>query len=87
MNQTYPMEIIEFMREHYYSYNGICKDIGWYMCVPMNVIAKQLGMTVDELGEQTWNWKYQQEMQSQLKKSYDDDRSEDDGHWKPSPFN
>ena len=84
MSRTYPMEIIEFMREHYKSYNGMSKDIGWYMCVPMNVIAKQLGMTVDELGEQTWYWKPEE---SEEGGNYDDDRSEDDGHWKPSPFN
>jgi hypothetical protein len=55
------MKIIEFMRKHYKEYNGMSKDIGWYMCVPMNVIAEQLGMTVDELGEQTWYWKGEEE--------------------------
>jgi hypothetical protein len=55
------MKIIEFMRKHYKGYNGMSKDIGWYMCVPMKVIAEQLGMTVDELGEQTWYWKGEEE--------------------------
>jgi len=54
-------KIIEFMREHYKGYNGMSKDIGWYMCVPMKVIAEQFGMTVDELGEQTWYWKGDEE--------------------------
>lgn len=54
-------EIIEFMRKHYKGYNGQSREIGWYMCIPMNVIAKQLGMTVDELGEQTWYWKGEEE--------------------------
>jgi len=55
------MKIIEFMRKHYKGYNGMSKDIGWYRCVPMNVIAEQLGMTMDELGEQTWYWKGEEE--------------------------
>ena len=55
MSETNP--IIEFMRENYKDYNGSSRDIGWYMCVPMTVIAKSLGMTLDELGEQTWYWK------------------------------
>ena len=55
MSETNP--IIEFMRENYKGYNGSSRDIGWYMCVPMTVIAKSLGMTLDELGEQTWYWK------------------------------
>jgi len=54
-------EIIEFMRKHFKEYNGQSPEIGWYMCVPMNVIAKQFGMTVDELGEQTWYWKGEEE--------------------------
>lgn len=49
--------IIEFMRENYKSYNGMNQNIGWYMCVPMKVIAETFGMTLDELGEQTWYWK------------------------------
>ncbi len=55
MSETNP--IIEFMRENYKAYNGSSRDIGWYMCVPMTVIAKALDMTLDELGEQTWYWK------------------------------
>lgn len=50
-------KIIEFMREHYKGYNGNDSKIGWYMCIPMRVIAETLDMTMDELGEQTWYWK------------------------------
>ena len=49
--------IIEFMRENYDEFNGESRVIGWYMCIPMNVIAKTFGITLDELGEQTWYWK------------------------------
>ena len=31
------------------------------MCIPMNVIAKTFDMTLDELGEQTWYWKGEEE--------------------------
>ena len=48
------MKIIEYMQEHYRGYNGTDPEIGWYMCVPMKVIAEELGMTIDELGEKTW---------------------------------
>ena len=53
--------IIEFMRENYKGYNGANREIGWYMCIPMQVIAETFGMTLDELGEQTWYWKGDEE--------------------------
>jgi hypothetical protein len=53
--------MIEFMRENYKGYNGFNREIGWYMCIPMRVIAETLGMTLDELGEQTWYWKGEEE--------------------------
>jgi hypothetical protein len=54
-------KIIEFMREHYKGYNGNSPEIGWYMCIPMKVIAETFDMTLDELGEQTWYWKGDEE--------------------------
>tara|TARA_X000001388_G_scaffold7842_1_gene4806 strand:- start:354 stop:524 length:171 start_codon:yes stop_codon:yes gene_type:complete len=53
--------IIEFMRENYKGYNGSSREIGWYMCIPMKVIAETFGITLDELGEQTWYWKGDEE--------------------------
>ena len=41
--------IIEFMRENYNGYNGSSREIGWYMCIPMKVIAEAFEMTLDEL--------------------------------------
>ena len=38
-------------------WNGSDRNIGWYMCVPMTVIAETFGMNLTELGEQTWYWK------------------------------
>ena len=49
--------IIEWMRENYARWNGSDRNIGWYMCVPMTVIAETFGMNLTELGEQTWYWK------------------------------
>lgn len=49
--------IIEWMRENYARWNGSSRDIGWYMCIPMTVIAETFGMNLTELGEQTWYWK------------------------------
>ena len=46
--------IIEWMRENH---SGWRWRNGWYMCVPMTVVADAFGMTLDELGEQTWYWK------------------------------
>ena len=54
-------KIIEFMRENYNAWNGESREIGWYMCIPMNVIAETFEMTLDELGKQTWYWKGEQE--------------------------
>ena len=54
-------KIIEFMRENYNGWNGESREIGWYMCIPMTVIAETFEMTLDELGEQTWYWKGEQE--------------------------
>ena len=83
MSRTYPMRIIEYMQEHYKRYNGTDPKIGWYMCIPMKVIAKELGMTIDELGEQTW---YFTPEKSEEGDNYEHD-DDDGGHWKPSPFN
>ena len=44
--------IIEWMRENYARWNGSDRNIGWYMCVPMTVIAETFGMNLTELGEQ-----------------------------------
>ena len=49
--------IIEFMRGNYNKWNGESREIGWYMCIPMKVIAETFGMTLDQLGQQTWYWK------------------------------
>ena len=54
-------KLIEFMRENYKGYNGTSREIGWYMCIPMKVIAETFGMTLDELGEQTWYWRGEEE--------------------------
>jgi hypothetical protein len=54
-------KIIEFMRKNYKGCNGSSREIGWYMCIPMTVIAETFEMTLDELGEQTWYWKGEQE--------------------------
>tara|TARA_R100000388_G_scaffold32803_1_gene25579 strand:+ start:6189 stop:6401 length:213 start_codon:yes stop_codon:yes gene_type:complete len=53
--------IIEWMRENYSGWNGSSESIGWYMCIPMKAIAETFGMTLDELGEQTWYWKGDEE--------------------------
>lgn len=47
MNSNKP--IIDFMVEHLDGYNGSDKEIGWYMCIPMDIIAKQLDMSLNEL--------------------------------------
>ena len=54
-------KIIEFMREHCKGYNGNDPKIGWYMCIPMKVIAETFDMSLDELVEQTWYWKGDEE--------------------------
>ena len=45
--------IVEFARKHFSGWNGQSPDIGWYLCVPMKVLAEALGMTLDEFVETT----------------------------------
>lgn len=54
-------KIIDFMRKNYSKWNGNSESIGWYMCIPMTVIAETFGMTLTELGEQTWYWEGEEE--------------------------
>lgn len=53
-------KLIEFMRENYREYNGTSLEIGWYMCIPMTVIAETFGLSLVELGELTWDWRFEE---------------------------
>lgn len=45
--------IVKFAREHWAGWNGCSPDIGWYLCVPMKVLAEAVGLTLDEFVDAT----------------------------------